>query len=269
MHRFLYKLVKNHKKQGQKGQILLMVVLATVITLTVGLSAISRTITNTRVSTEEANSQKALSAAEAGIEELLSNQSLFATGTTKTLSNNSVFETEAVAVSGTQIHINDGNRILKDDGADIWLTNYPDFSGSPWNGTLTIYWTNTGSACSGPAVEVAVIYGARANPSMGRYTADPCSTRNNNFSGALGGGTVLGKSFQNRISVPVTNGYIARVIPLYANTEMAVVGTSALPVQGYVIDSVGISGDATRKLRVFQGHPRLPIEFFPYNVFLP
>ena len=59
MHRFLYKLVKNHKKQGQKGQILLMVVLATVITLTVGLSAISRTITNTRVSTEEANSQKA------------------------------------------------------------------------------------------------------------------------------------------------------------------------------------------------------------------
>src|SRR3990167_7914471 len=82
------------------GQILLIVVLAAVVSLTVGLSAISRTITNTRVTTEEANSQKALSAAEAGIEELLSNQSLFATGTTKTLSNNAIFEAKGKPVAG-------------------------------------------------------------------------------------------------------------------------------------------------------------------------
>ena len=56
-------------KNSQKGQVLLLVVLASVIALTVGLAAISRSITSTRISTEESNSQKALSAAEAGIEE--------------------------------------------------------------------------------------------------------------------------------------------------------------------------------------------------------
>ena len=57
--------------EKQKGQVLLIVVLVMIVALTVGLSLISRSITNLRTSTEEAESQKALAAAEAGIEQAL------------------------------------------------------------------------------------------------------------------------------------------------------------------------------------------------------
>ena len=35
------------------------------------------------------------------------------------------------------------------------------------------------------------------------------------------------------------------------------------------IKSTGKSGDTVRQIEVFQGHPMLPIEFFPYNLFIP
>src|SRR3990167_4715556 len=103
-----------NSKNNQKGQILLVVVLAAVVALTVGLSAVSRTITNTKVTTEEANSQKALSAAEAGIEELISNASTLATGQ-KNLSNNSRYEAGVTPIASQDILINNGATILKDD----------------------------------------------------------------------------------------------------------------------------------------------------------
>src|SRR3989344_1439125 len=51
----------------QAGQTLLIVVLIMVVSLTIGLSIASKTITNLRTTTEEADSAKALSAAETGV----------------------------------------------------------------------------------------------------------------------------------------------------------------------------------------------------------
>ena len=48
--------------KDQKGQALLIIVLVMVVALTVGLSLVSRTITNIRNTREQASSQKALSA---------------------------------------------------------------------------------------------------------------------------------------------------------------------------------------------------------------
>lgn len=275
MGRFLKNLIGPNQIRKQDGQILLVVILATVVALTVGLSAITRTITNTRLSTEEANSQKALSAAEAGIEQLLADPGLGVSS--KDLSNNADFKAEAKEVKDTPFHLNDGNIILKDDGADIWLTDQPDFSGAAWTGQIDLYWTSSedGDACNSAAVEVVIIEGLRDDPNMRRVTADPCSAggvRDNNFDPANISDVIIpnpNKTYNYNISVPIVDGYIVRVIPLYENTEMAVNADSVLPVQGHVIESVGTSGETTRKLRVYQPNPRLPIEFFPYNVFLP
>lgn len=263
--------LKPSKLGYQDGQILLVVVLATVIALTVGLSAITRTITNTRLSTEEANSQKALSAAEAGIEQLLNDPT--AAFNKKDLSNQSSFTANSKPIpTSLPFNLNDGNIILKDDGTDIWLTNQADFSGTPWNGTLNLYWVkNENDDCKSAAIEIIIIEGDRNDPSMRRETADPCSSRNNNFGGATNGSfNISGVIYDYEKDVTITNGgYIARVIPFYQDTYMAVNATSALPIQGYVIESTGTSGDTTRKLRVYRANPRVPIEFFPYNVFLP
>ena len=272
--------IKN--KHSQKGQVLLLVVLVSVIALTVGLAAISRSITSTRISSEESNSQKALSAAEAGVEEQINKALAGFAGDTplsKDLNNNTSFLSEAVAVNGVEFPLSNGEKIQQDDGADIWLSEYPDFDPATRTSTsLTIYWNAPStSSCSNnhPAIEVAVIYGDAANPSMSRYAFDSCSNRGNNFT-AKGSGTYSinfgGNTFSfNRSSGPIviTNGFIARVIPLYASTEIGVESSVALPDQGYVIESTGESGETVRKLRVYQGFPKLPIEFFPYNLFLP
>lgn len=273
-------------RQKQAGQILLIVVLAAVVSLTVGLSAVSRTITNTRVTTEEANSQKALSAAEAGIEELVNNSSLLATGgLSKDLSNNARYDATAQPVDGTQFLINDGNLVLKDDGADIWLSDYPNFDGTRWSGNLSILWDNndgcgvSGSQEVAPAIEVVIIQGDnRDSPNMIRQVFDPCGRINNSSFSNLSVGTrtisARSQAFDYGVTVnipafPQGPGFIARVVPLFANGVLGVRGSVGLPSQGFVIDSVGSSGNTKRTIRVFRGFPKVPIEYFPYNIFLP
>lgn len=263
----------------QSGQILLIIVLATVIALTVGLSAISRTIINTRLSTEEASSQKALSAAEAGVEEIANNTSLLASGShSKTLSDGTGFKALAAPIEGNTIILNDGATILQDDGADIWLSTHPDFSDPKWSGNLTVYWTNNapnnaGECEKNAAIEIIILSGDKNNPTVTRRGYDSCNSRknNNNFATPVGKNqTIEGINFVNSSGpILVTNGFIARIIPIYANTKIGAEGSVSLPIQGYIIDSTGTSGITSRRVRVYQGFPRLPIEFFPYNLFLP
>ena len=56
----------------QSGQILILVLLIVVVSLAVGLSVASRNLTNLRISTQTQESQRAFSAAEGGVEDVLS-----------------------------------------------------------------------------------------------------------------------------------------------------------------------------------------------------
>ena len=265
---------------GQKGQILLIVVLAAVISLTVGLSAVSRTITNTRVSTEEANSQKALSAAEAGIEELINKENFLEGTGLKSLSNQSKFNAVATDISGDNFLVDNGQTIKQDDGADVWLSTYPNFTAPFWSGTMTVlYKDNDGCSVSGnqvvnPAIEVVVISGTNRNiPNMTRTVYDNCGRSGGNFNNPSDGSFTLPAApnvmFNHRFNVVINNGFIARIVPLYADTTLGVQSSVSLPAQGYVFESTGTAGNTTRKVEVYQGFPKLPIEFFPYNLFLP
>lgn len=269
-------------KESQKGQILLIVVLAAVVSLTVGLSAVSRSITNTNVTTEEANSQKALSAAEAGVEQLIKQRNPATLA--NELSNDSGFSASADPVEGFQFAINGGNEVLKDDGADIWLTEYPNFSGTPWTGTIRIFWDDNGAGANcnttganiNPAIEVVYISGDKTPPNipdMTRVAYDRCQSRGNGFQNppALSAAerTSDGRVYSHAFDINISQGYIARVIPLYANAQMAarVMAGPGFPAQGHIIDSVGTSGNTKRSVRVFKGYPKIPIEYFPYNLF--
>jgi Tfp pilus assembly protein PilX len=265
---------------NESGQILLIVILASVISLTVGLAAVSRSITNTRISTEEANSQKALAAAEAGVEEQI-NKVRLATDVNiqdaaQDLNNNSNFLASAQAIQGNVFEVNAGEVVSQDDGADIWLSNHTDFS-SPQTTNLIIWWTTAGGNCETEhaAIEVAVIEGGSiTDPRMNRHAFDACDSRraSNNFSDDASGSRPAGipAEYNRRTAViPVSGGFIARVIPLYAGAKIAVQSTASLPPQGYEIESTGESGSTVRKVTVFQGFPKVPIEFFPYNLFLP
>src|SRR5581483_11095277 len=140
---FYFQFSNFNKKEREHGQILLIVVLAMVVFLTVGLSVVSRSITNLRTSVDEENSQRAFSAAEAGVEQALkSGQGIsIQTPLNATDPKNPTFikSVTVTSQSATQLLLNNGNQILKDDGYDLWLSNYPDYS-APQDYNLTVFW---------------------------------------------------------------------------------------------------------------------------------
>ena len=263
----------------QAGQALLAVILVVVIALTVGLSVAVRTTTNTLTTSEEENSQRAFSAAEAGIERSigtnppeLNNQPAAA---------NTTYSTSVIQSSGASFLMNSGTIALKDEPVDLWLSTYPDFT-SPWSGNLTINWGNANDVCTNSettntqaALEIILISGTKANPTVNTYTFDPCAARagQNKFqSVSTGSYSISGKSFNYQVVIPIASGLYGRIIPLYAPTTIGVKKgdtDSNLPPQGSIISSVGTSGTTKRKIVSFRGYPKLPVELFPYIIFSP
>ena len=280
---------------SQSGQALLIVVLVMVIALTVGLSVISRTVTNLRTSTEQASSQKALAAAEAGIEQAIEKNIVggappvtgsFTSGATS-------YSTQVTETSNTQSLLNGGNVVPKDQGVDIWLSPYSadpiTLWTSPWTGNLVVYWGTSSDVCTNDssntmaALEIVVVSGSTSSPSTTRYAYDSCTSgvnrqSSNNFSKVSpSSNTIAGDTFNYSVSVPIVQGFLARVVPLYAGSLIAVAGQDlggnpqSLPAQGKTIVSTGKSDNGTtqRKVAVFESYPELPSELFPFTIFSP
>lgn len=270
----------------QRGQVLIISLLVLVVALTVGLSVAVRTITTTRMTAAEDTSQRAFSAAEAGLERALTAGADFSG---VLLSNNSSYSTSTSELPANDILVDNGAFISKDDPVDVWLSDYPDYI-NPWTGNLTIYWGNStvlpSDVCDQQesintmaAVEVILLSGSSASPTIDHFAYDHCVTRrnSNNFDPDSAGGFVAGKNFAYSVTIPITNGLLARVIPLYAGTYIGVRGSVALPSQGKVITSVGCSGSTAadcsggtqRKIVSFRGYPKAPVELYPFLIFSP
>lgn len=266
-------------KDCERGQILLISLLVLTVALTVGLSVAVRTITTTRMTAAEDSSQRAFSAAEAGIERALT-ATAGQTITGDFISNNSSYSTSASLLSGDEILVANGAFINKDDAVDVWLSDYPDYT-NPWSpggpSNLAIYWGDLTDICnqselsnSMAAIEVILLSGTVATPTIDHFAFDPCAARraSNHFDTVLAGGVVAGKSFAYSVTIPITSGLLARIVPLYVRTYVGVSGTG-LPPQGTVITSTGNSGGTQRKIVSFRGYSKPPIEFYPFLIFSP
>ncbi len=268
-------------KESQRGQILLIVVLVMVVALTVGLSVATRTITNLRTSTDEENSSRAFSAAEAGIEQALSNKSAISGSFT----NKSSYNTTVSTLAGVNILLNNGLAISKDTPVDVWLSDYPTYA-NPYTGNFTIFWGSDSDACNASessnslaALEVVLLTGTKANPVLTRYAFDPCQTRSTSNSFTYipqAFGNVGGHAFSYRRSIVISSGLFMRIIPLYSSAIIGVKGCdgsnsncTSLPSQGTIIESVGTADTAKRKIVHFSANASLPTEVFPYVLFTP
>ncbi len=283
----------------QNGQALLIVVLVMVVALTVGLSVASRSITNLKTSQEQVNSQKALSAAEAGIQQAMTRVNPNVTNFNNVALNSNAniqYTTTISQVSGgTTFLVQSGNTqsyVSKDNPADIKVSNFSDVgswtSASSWTGSLTIYWGDSndgcGSATKDTAIEVSVISkDTTVTPNkldLDRYAEDFCaSARGNGFDSSkvslgsypVGNGITL--VFKTTLSL--TNALLVSVNPLYSDSYIAASKSGPadpnLPDQGTNISSVGSAdnNNIQRKVTAFQGFPQIPAELFPYTVFSP
>jgi hypothetical protein len=264
----------------QKGQALLIVVLAMVVALTVGLSVASRSIVNLRNSQQDISSQQAISAAEAGIEQTIRNGASIARNN---LSDTTSYSTTLTTVEGnSDFLLNGNNKVSKDDATYIWLSPYSlnpsSLFQNTWPGSsVNIYWGDSSTACNNAALEIVVLSGSKAVPITTKYVYDSCASRlaaNHFTSSTLVSHPISNITLYNRASIPVTNGFLIRVTPLYSD---AYVGASSsdpvnypLPSQGSIITSTGTTdNNVKRVLNVFQGYPEIPAEFFPFGLFWP
>lgn len=281
---------------SERGQILLVIVLVMIVALTIGLSVVTRSVTNLQITSEEESSQRALSAAEAGIEKALQSGGGSSTSGVDLKNNSKIDKISVNDISGKEFLINDGDIVPKDDGADVWLAQnettpkyQPAFTGA----NITVSWGSIDDVCAnGPtnsaaALEVVVITTkSGGGRQITTYPLDPCRSGTgynrvavNNFctDDTVGSCPVMqisphevkGKQFRYRAQIPAVNGVIARIVPLYASTSIAVTSVTDLPSQGKVIESLGSSGNTQRKISVYRGFGKIPIEFFPYGLFSP
>ena len=262
--------VMGKTKKYSSGQVLLIVVITMVVVLTAGLSLASRTITNLKLSKQNENSQRAFQAASAGIDKSI------ALGASSNSTANLTFSTTVTTVNGASLLLNNGDSVDQDRGIDVWLSTYPNYTAPLFNGTITMYFGGVSQIQCGtglgiatrPAIEVLIVSGSVAAPSVQKYVYDRCGRVTGTLTASSASGSPFnGVTFDTMATIPaITNGLIMKIIPLYNSSIIGLSGGAAFPSQGKVITSTGISGDSARKIVYFESYPQIPNEIFPYAI---
>jgi len=269
-------------KHNQSGQILLITVmlLATAITVIMTISFSSRT--ETQITKLEEGSQKALSAAEAGLEAAIQKKTnIVLQRDLTTFQDGSITgQANIVEVGGKEFVT---PLLQRDEQYFFYLTSYnqPAFGSDYWRNYLMIYTQSEAGTC--PALELTLI---ASDNSISRSVMDYCAnimttggTNNVPTSATLPsdtpGDTVDQIKFAYRVTNPIdlTATYkllIVRV--LNASTRIGFKGSSTgggvynwinLKSQGRLITSEAKTQDGiTKRIELFQSYPQVPADFF-------
>lgn len=234
-------------KKNQKGQILLIVIMAISTLLTVALSTSFKSSTETQLTKMEEESQKALSAAQSAIETALKQGgSVTNIGTLPGLSDFQGSATYDTSSSNTFV----SPVLQKDEQYTFYLADYNDK-----NNTFSNFWSGNLTICfASNNIEITTI---RSDNTISKiYPIVDSSVANcpqgENFS----------KSY-TLTSVSNIKILIVRLINNSAPSKIGFYGTNPLRLQGKKISSSATSpGGVTKKVELFQSYPQIPAEFF-------
>lgn len=266
------------RDNGQCGQVLLISLLVLSVATTIVLSLIGRSTTDVTISNQISESSRAFSAAEAGIEEALKTGA--GSGGAQVLTAGITYTVAKADIGGAAGAYVFPKKISHGRTETLWLANHNA------NGTLIEMPTYTAAGVdvcwsqetTTPAMIVSVMYktaGGQYRVARGAYDPDGTRRVRNNFSsvtassGGCGAGT--GTTYKQTITfggfVPAINPasdtlLMLRLQPVYADANLAVNASVALPTQGGKIESTGTSeAGITRKIVVYQQY-RSPPSFF-------
>jgi hypothetical protein len=268
----------------ESGQIVLILVLLTVVGLTIGLSLIARTITDIRISSQIEESNKAFSAAEAGVESALKNQAVGPTGSVK-LPGDAIAEYTLTDIGGTDVYSFPVTEAGKSQ--TLWLVGHN--SDGTINEAAGNYYLVTDSLkiCWGPgsplepAIVFSLIYkeGSDYKISKKAYDSDSGRASTNGFNNTLDpiSSALCGGNYSHSKTVTFADFGIAqnskyiylKIQPVYNSTGIGVqpAAGTALPSQGKQIVSIGSTQTGViRKIQVVQGYYTLP-EMFDFALF--
>jgi hypothetical protein len=261
----------NISKQNKKGQILLIAVMLLATIITVVMTVAFNSTTETQIARLEIDSQKALAAAEAGIDAAIKQpiDSTIQIGNLGQFSSQGISGNAQVASIAESIFVTP--LLQKDEQYTLYLSNYPEFP-IPWNGKFDIYLVSEATQC--PSIEVIIIKKIVNTYEMDRYAYNTCSPGiiNNALNTtptteAMGVVDSVLFRYKTGTSISVSNGIVAFVKVLggrtklgFKNTDSPIVSFSS---QGKTIDSEArTESGVVKKLQLFQSFPQIPSNFF-------
>jgi hypothetical protein len=259
------------------GQIAVFVLLIMLLGLTVGLSVMSRTLTDLKSAAISDQSSRAFTAAEAGIEAALSRSDLDSIAGTTDFGEPQSISVNTVGVNYRVKKISNYSieNLEKDDVAQIDLTGYT-------SGPIVISWTHTPGCANlsgdggNAALEVSfynfngTVYG------VDKYAYDPydCSIddavdHTHNANGFIVAAAATTAGYNSKVeypTLPSAGAKLIRIRPIYNSTRLLVEG---VPSQSYDIKSTATTGNnVTRAVQITKSKPSLP-PIFDYVLFGP
>ena len=274
--------MKNNKYK--RGQVLLVLVLLLATTLTIVMTVVFTSRSETTISKLQQDSERSLAAAEAGIEAAINSQSA---GQVSFEDLDNIDNLSGIDLSESNVVINNLNTdgyfvspvITKDKQYTLYLSSYDnDGFGTTMPGDLYIYYgtEGTGDKCAAVALELTLIsFDNPDTPIVNRYIADTADKFETNVDEI--GSTTAEHPIPN--SDPNTKFYCRLHLDdnqIDPNAKMLIiraVGTTLgtrigvddrdLPGQGTAFSSEArTTSGVTKQVKVFKSHPQIPAEFF-------
>jgi len=242
------------------GQILILVLLIIVVALAVGLSVASRNITNLRTSTQTEQSQRAFSAAEGGVEDVLSRLSDIAPSIP---AGSQYSETVTVGEIDANVNILAANvyEAQVEDGSVAQV----DLGG--YSGNLTVEWIVAADTQENtfpkPSLEVTFVSGTGGSYLQSRYAlqAETIPGQDGFTQCTL---NPPGDKYLCRYNFTApASSFMARIKPFWKKATIKVTGGDGFPVQAYDVTSTATTDlGLTRRVQVTRtALPQLPAVF--------
>lgn len=253
-------------KNSQSGQAVLIILLIMTVILTIGLSVVSRSVTDVKISQQTQEAARAFWVAQAGLEKAIkANAGIL----TETLNN--------IDYSVSKIGLGAGKEFVfpekakASESVTLWLVGHNESTGEidetvSFKDKITLYWGNEGEFSdlkdTTPALEATLIYNKGGGFKTMRYVFDPYSARSvpTNFSSVNGPFTVSGQKFSfssEEIDLKdFGTPYFFRFRLLFNSAPQAlgVAASSDLPSQGNCFESQATISESgiVRKLKQCQ-----------------
>ncbi|NMB84018.1 hypothetical protein GYA28_01895 [Candidatus Roizmanbacteria bacterium] len=258
-------------KNSKTGQVLLISLMLVATVVTVMLASSFTSVSNTQITKLEEENQKALAAAEAGIEKALQQKS--GSVNIGSLSNLGNYTGTATIDNTYNKTIFSSPLMQKNENYTFYLADKDTFT-NPYNGNLTVYYGSQ-SSCSDIALEITVIYddSATTGYDVKKYVADI----GNKFAsdtddiGVNSGATKEDQAYNCNFPINISayqNPKIMFIQTFFNSTKYAFDGgINVIKPQGSFVNSQATSNSGvSKKIQLFQSYPQIPSDFFMTNL---
>lgn len=261
----------------QRGQVVLVILLVMSVILVVGLSVVSRSITDVKLSQQSQESARALWVAQAGLEQAIRTNAGIGSTYDEGLSvNYSVVKND---IGGTSQFVFP-DKIGAGESVTFWFLPRNETTGqlitSPYTGpsSFVVGWGNSETS----AIEITIFYNSGGVFKTQRHVYGPSVYNGTptNFSNSQGPITIAGTNFMSKtatITLPAGTPYFMQLKPLLNNLPQSVGVMTAdagkvFPKQGSCFISTAAIPESgvTRKLEQCQLWPTVP-SIFNYLLF--